>query len=123
MAYKKKKKDGIYYDRDKCRIMEHHGYVTKIHWTPQMIADLKRWFSTTLNEELAEILGVSARTVTRKARELGLNKNPEWLKSIWNERRILAHAESKRMGYPGKFPKGHIPHNKGKNKITEFQYE
>lgn len=76
MAYQKKK-DGLYYNSGKGKIMEHKGYATSIHWTPQMIADLRRWFPTTLNEELAGILGVSQRTMIRKARELGLQKNPE----------------------------------------------
>ena len=107
MAYQKKK-DGLYYNSGKGKIMEHKGYATSIHWTPQMIADLRRWFPTTLNEELAGILGVSQRTMIRKARELGLQKNPEWLKQIWNECRMIAHAESKRKGYPGAFKKGNM---------------
>ena len=32
-----------------------------------------------VNEELAGILGVSQRTLIRKARELGLEKNSQWL--------------------------------------------
>lgn len=104
MSYTRKK-DGIFRGADG-RCYEHRGYRTMIYWTPQMIADLKRYFPTTLNEELAGILNVSQRTLTRKARELGLAKDTGWLRAIWEERRLMAHVESKRLGYPGSFQKG-----------------
>ena len=43
-----------------------------------MIADLKRYFPTTPNKDVADILGVSERTLIRKARELGINKTREF---------------------------------------------
>ena len=71
-----------------------------------MIDYLRRHYPTTLNEELAGCLGVSQRTMIRKARELGLEKDPEWLRDVWDERRKLAHIIIKRKGYPGGFVKG-----------------
>lgn len=74
----------------------------------------------TLNEELAGMLGVSIRTVTRKAKELGLKKDKQWLVGIWNERRIWANVASKRMGYPGSIQKGEhrSPETEFKKKCT-----
>lgn len=101
MAYKRKK-DGIFMGEDgRWRI--HNRCATRIYWTPQMISDLKRFFPTTLNDELAEILMVSPRTLIRKARELGIEKDKKWLQDIWAERRMLANARSKELGYPGTY--------------------
>lgn len=105
MAYAKKK-DGIYYCPIRRRTMEHRGYATSIYWSPSMLNDLRRWFPTTLNAELAEVLGVSSRTLIRKARSLGLVKDPQWLAEIWEERRLLAQVRSKQLGYPGTFAAG-----------------
>jgi len=71
-----------------------------------MLDYLKANYATTLNEELGGCLGVSLRTVIRKARELGLSKDKEWLRKIWDERRMIAHIVSKTKGYPGSFQKG-----------------
>jgi hypothetical protein len=106
--------------------MEHDGYATRIFWNPQMLSDIHRLFPTTLNEELADYLGISQRTLVRKARELGLHKNPTWLKQIWEERRRMAQLASMVKGYPGSFREGHtigIEHRfKPKNKHTDEQY-
>lgn len=106
MAKYERKPDGVRYHAAFRRLMEHQGYVTRIHWSTQMIDYLRRHFQNSLNEELAGCLGVSQRTMLRKARELGLKKDPEWLSKIWNERRMMAHAASKRKGIPGRFKKG-----------------
>lgn len=99
-------RQGIYYNEKVGRIVEHNHYSTRIFWNTQMLDYLRRHFPTSLNEELAECLGVSRRTMIRKARELGLEKDPRWLSEIWEERRRLAHVISKSKGYPGGFQKG-----------------
>ena len=86
--------------------MVHNGISTRIFWSPSMISYLQKHFPTTKNKELAEELGVSPRTMIRKARELGLEKNSEWLQGVWDEHRLMAQAESKRKGYPGSFKAG-----------------
>lgn len=106
MSYKRKP-DGLSRDENG-RIWDHQRYAKSIYWTGQMLSDLKRFYPTTLNEELAEILMVSHRTLTRKARELGLTKDREWLRKIWEERRMLACAKSKQLGYPGAFAMNRI---------------
>ena len=107
MAYVKQK-DGIYYCPRRRRTMEHRGCATSIYWSPSMLNDLRRWFPTTLNNELAEIFGVSPRTLIRKARALGLVKDPHWLAEIWEERRLMAQIRSKQLGHPGTFKPGNI---------------
>jgi len=110
MAVYKKVPDGKRYHPSYGRIMEHQGYATRIFWNKDMLDYLRRHYATTLNEELAGCLGVSQRTMIRKARELGLEKDPAWLAAVWEERRQLAHIVSKRTGKPGSFKKG-IRHN------------
>lgn len=113
-------KDGKFYDQKKGRVMEHKGYSVHIYWSPSMLDYLRRHFPTTLNEELAGCLGVSQRTMSRKARELGLQKDEAWLRQVWEERRRLAHVISKRKGYPGSFVKGvrHSPDTEFKKGYT-----
>ena len=122
MAYAKVK-DGVFYNPKVGRIVNHQGYSTAIHWSTSMIDYLHRYYPTTLNEELAGCLGVSQRTMIRKARELGLEKDPEWLRDIWDERRKLAHIISKRKGYPGGFVKGQRANPAGEFKAGEPRSE
>ena len=96
-----------YYSAKHGRIVTKDHYATRIFWNRDMIDFLKANYATTLNEELSGQLGVSCRTVIRKARELGLEKDKSWLRGIWDERRLIAHVVSKKMGYPGSFKKGY----------------
>lgn len=107
-SYLKNKKvpDGTFYHKSYDRIMVHNGCSVRIFWSPSMISYLQKHFPTTKNQDLSEALGVSPRTITRKARELGLEKNSEWLQGVWDEHRLMAQAESKRKGYPGGFKPG-----------------
>ena len=102
------KPQGIFYDPKRQRAMEHKGAGTRIYWSPQMISELRRWYPTKLNAEVAELLGLSVRTIIRKARELGLVKDPEWLAAIWDERRYWASVARKAKGYPGCFKPGNM---------------
>lgn len=47
----------------------------KIHWSGDMLSILYRYYATTSNKDLAEMIGVSDRTVREKATELGLAKS------------------------------------------------
>lgn len=88
------------------RVVTRDHYATRIFWNKDMLDFLKDNFATMLNEELAGCLGVSKRTMIRKARKLGLRKDTAWLSAIYDERRMMAHAVSKKLGYPGSFQKG-----------------
>lgn len=103
-------KEGVYYSEKQGRVVEHHGYATSIFWSPAMIGYLRRNYPTTHNDELAECLGVSKRTMIRKARELGLEKDAGWLASVWEENRLIAQARSRRSPNSGRFKKG-VRHN------------
>lgn len=81
-AEKKKVPDKKFYDESKGLYMEHKGYSTRISWSGNMLCILKRHYATTFNEELAELIGVSPRTLVRKARELGISKDPDWMKEV-----------------------------------------
>ena len=50
-----------------------------IQWTPQMLKLLTTFFPIMFNKPLAKWLGVSLRTLLRKARELGLEKQEGFL--------------------------------------------
>ena len=46
----------------------------KIEWTEENIAILRKYYDVEPNSKIAERLGISARTVVRKAKELGIYK-------------------------------------------------
>lgn len=51
----------------------------KIEWTPSMVKKLRIEFPREFTRVLAKELGVSPRSVIRKARELGIDKIPNFL--------------------------------------------
>lgn len=108
------KKQGVRFHPQLNRLVVHNGYSVRIYWTGDMISILRRYFPNTKTEEVAEMIGVSPRTVIRKARELGLRKDLEFVQQVWNENRMLAQASNKIHGIKNTFQKGHIPWNKGR---------
>lgn len=105
-AKNRKKPDGIFLDRTTGRLWEHNGYSKRINWSRQMLDDLRTMYPTTFNTELAHILGVSSRTMIRKARELGLEKDREWLMGVYRENVRVAHCMNKVHGNSGQFKRG-----------------
>jgi hypothetical protein len=76
----------------------------KIHWTPEMINQVKLEFPYRFNRELSHDLGISPRSLIRKARELGLDKEPGFLdknRSIITEMAIKAHPGQPTKGLKG----------------------
>lgn len=81
-AEREKIPDKKYFDESKGLYMEHEGFSTRISWSGNMISILKRHYPTSYNEELAELIGVSPRTLCRKAKELGISKDPNWMREV-----------------------------------------
>lgn len=105
MAYVKKQ--GVFYDAKTGRLYDYDGNRgRRIFWNASMVEMLRRHFPTTTNEEMAAMLGVSVRTVIRKARQLGIYKDAGWLRAMSQTNQRIAHAALKRAGYPGTFRKG-----------------
>lgn len=99
--------EGIRVREDGVKI-RHEGHSCRIYWDGNMVAIMKRHFPRSTNQEMLELLGhqVSLRTMLRKAREMDLEKDPDWLRGIWDDCRMLAHDGSRKKGYPGTFQKG-----------------
>ena len=51
----------------------------RIDWTPQMVSDLKRFYPNTTNNELKGLFMLSEYSIRKKAKELGLKKDKEFL--------------------------------------------
>lgn len=81
--YRRLHPDGLRYDMTRGRVMRKKDGVVTILWSGSMLAELRRLFPVTKNEEIAGVLGVSVRTMIRKARELGLKKDDGWLSGVW----------------------------------------
>ena len=68
-----------------------HPY--KIEWTPEMIKTIKEKFPKEYNRELANELGISMRTLIRKARELGIEKEDGFLMKRKEEIQVMARKK------------------------------
>lgn len=76
---------------------EHYGIV----WTPQMLKLLHDYFPIMFDEPLAKMIGVSKRTLIRKARELGYEKPEDFIEKRRKDIARLASASLKRNGTGG----------------------
>lgn len=64
----------------------------KIEWTEEMLTRLRFNFPYAYNKYLALDLGVSVRTLIRKAREMGIDKEPSFLEKRRMEISRMAQA-------------------------------
>jgi len=71
--------------RNDGRLEEVSGGHVRLYWGEQKIRDLRRLFPVTKNEDLAVRFGCSPRTLCRRAKALGLQKDLEWVKRIQDE--------------------------------------
>ena len=71
---------------------DHYGIV----WTDEQLKLLRDFFPTMFNRPLAIWIGVSMRTLIRKARELGLEKKPGFLTERRKDISALASAALKK---------------------------
>lgn len=76
-SIRRKREDGVQLQNGRYVVCNKQS--TSILWTGNMLSDLKRHYATTKNKELADLLGVSIRTINRKAKELGLEKDKAWM--------------------------------------------
>lgn len=72
----------------------------KIHWTDEMILKLKAEFAIRFSRDIGADMGISIRSVIRKARELGLEKEAGFLDK--NRKEISARAQEARPENPTK---------------------
>lgn len=109
--------------------------VKGVEWTPEMLKLLRDFFPIMFNDCLAKWLGVSVRTLVRKARELGLQKVPDFYERKRDAiRERLMEGREKygwgngvntrfKKGDPricGKqFEKGHMPTEQTRAKMSE----
>ena len=70
-----------------------------------MLGDLRRWYATTTNDELAALLGVSRCSVQRKAKQLGLRKDADWLRKLRHQSLTWARIKNNKLGR-GRFQPG-----------------
>lgn len=79
------------------------------HWTPALNDVLRLLYPTYQSWHVAEIMGMSIGTINSRAIVLGLKKDPEYLQFI--KQYSITHLHN---GSAYRFPKGHVPQNKGK---------
>lgn len=87
-------------------------------FTPQEIAQIIDLYPNHTNREIARILGCSVYSINNRAHAMGLKKPAEF---VTQTNRVLGENLAK-SGAGHRFPKGHIPANKGK-KMSQEQYQ
>lgn len=76
--------------------MKRQGKRAVIYWTGNMLSLLKRHFPNTRNAELVELIGVSERSIARKAKQLGLEKSKSFISRVATENSILSLTSKQR---------------------------
>lgn len=84
--------------------MPKRPYRPTIKWTNEMIAKLRAEFPVRFNRELANDMGISWRSLVRKARELGIEKEEGFLDK--NRTAIVVMIKKVRRPNPTKGMKG-----------------
>ena len=69
-------------DDGRLYVKTHKKGTPMLYWTPNMLADLRRYYPVTPTREVAELLGVDPRTLTIKAKSLGIKKDSEYMRKI-----------------------------------------
>lgn len=104
---------------------------TKVQWTSEMLEELIKEFSISYNNELSKKLGISSRTLIRKARELGLEKELGFLdkrRDDISQMARKARKPNKTKGVKGwsvpgsektRFKPGNVPAMKTDRKVVE----
>lgn len=72
----------------------------RINWTEEMIQKLQEEFSYRFSRDIGNEMGISIRSVIRKARELGLEKQPGFLEN--NRSEISKRANENKPPNPNK---------------------
>lgn len=96
-ARKCKVPDGLRLNADG-QAVEHRGNSTRLYWGEERTKDFKRLFPFNTNEDMAIEMGCSVRTVVRRAREMGLEKDAYWLQKVQDRNRKLAQGVNKLCG-------------------------
>ena len=73
------------------RCVEHIGYSLRIYWTNDMKKKFMQLYPVNTNDDLAVEFCCSVRTIVRRAREMGIEKDSEWLHAKWDENRKLIY--------------------------------
>lgn len=81
----------------------------KMQWTAARLAELRKRYPDEKSEVLAKDLGCSLPAIYSQARILGLHKSEAFNKSAASGRAMPGRG----VGPSGRFPKGHVPANKG----------
>jgi len=90
--------------------LKHKKAWRKIEWAPEMIKAVESRFPSSYNKELAKELGISWRSLVRKARELGIEKEAGFLAKRRGE--ISKMATEAKPPHPAKGKKGwHVPNS------------
>ena len=101
-AAKRKKKEVVFKDTVNDRLMERKNGKVRIFWTKYMLERMLRLYQNTLNEDLAIELNVSKKTLIRKAKELGLKKDKEFISGLSRKNCLHMLAMRKRHGGGGR---------------------
>lgn len=96
------------------RVQRNKG--VRLYWSPQMLQDLTRLFPIKRNCDLAEFFGMSERSVTRKAANLGLRKSPEFI-----EYRNSKGIKAMRLNNLTRGNSGQIKPGEHRSPATEFK--
>jgi len=89
--------------------------MSKKKWTPEKLAKLKELFPRTMTKDLVKVFKVSEQSINFNAYKLGLRKDKDFV----YQSQLQNYMNLKNNGKAYRFPKGHVPQNKGQKMSDE----
>lgn len=96
-ARNRKKPDGIMLNHEGRAVIK-NGTSRRLYWGEERTKDFRRLYPTHTNDWMAVEFECSPRTITRRAREMGLEKDPTWLRAKWDKGRHQANILVRVLG-------------------------
>jgi len=108
--------------RAKCqeqKLLTNYMKGNKINWTEEMDNRLRLLFPITFTRELSESMGISRRSIIRRVRELGIEKEPDFLEK--NRDQITKMATEAHPPHPMKGVRGWCVPNSQQTRFKKGQ--
>ena len=96
-ARTRKKTDGTFLSKKWNRLVVKKGLSTRFHWNENDLLLLRRHFPNTPTMEIAQMFGVSTRTIERIASRMGLKKDKDYILGCQRNGLMVANLKNPKL--------------------------
>ncbi len=87
---------GVFFDDSTGKLIDRRTPYPQPFWSENMLNILRRYYPISPTREVSELVGLSCKSVTKKAKQLGLSKSREYIQKMNAENGILGGIANKR---------------------------